>query len=188
MRTFLKLNTLLIISGLILAAEIVYAATTYSVPGGGSVLQVNEWSACKNVTNNNGLPLFVPTGSSAEWYSLIDNGAPSVSLSNCSGTNLCSIADCANVDGWAQDLDVPNTPVDVEIYRDGPVGTGTLVGRVTADQPYTGYANHGFNFTIPGSLRTGNSISLYIYSIGKNSSGSDDGDNAYIGTKIIRCI
>jgi hypothetical protein len=113
--------------------------------------------------------------------------AYSLSSLTAHAANMCLIADCVNVDGWAQDLDVPNTAVDVEIYRDGPVGTGSLVSRITADQPYAGYANHGFSFSIPSSLKTGNPIALYIYSIGKNKTGGDDGDNAFIGTKVIQC-
>ncbi|MBX4209465.1 hypothetical protein KW799_02135 [Candidatus Parcubacteria bacterium] len=50
-----------------------------------TVSTVNEWSLCRNVDNGNTNDIFVPTNSAGEWQSLINNGAPNVSLAACYG-------------------------------------------------------------------------------------------------------
>lgn len=42
------------------------AATMYTIPP-GQTATINEWGVCRNVRNNNGAPVMVPTGSPSEW-------------------------------------------------------------------------------------------------------------------------
>ncbi len=88
-------------------------------------------------------------------------------------------ASCTVMTGWTCDPDNYSQPLSVNVYKDGPLGTGDLVGEYTAntsrpDAAYRcgGYANHGFSITPPNSLKDGSPHSIYVYAV----------DNQYSGT------
>jgi hypothetical protein len=73
-------------------------------------------------------------------------------------------ADCTAITGWAWDSTQPNTPISVDIYSDG-----MLVMTVAANQfrqdlfnAGVGNGNHGFSFTVPMSLKDGQSHSISV--------------------------
>ncbi|MHB9019584.1 MAG: fibronectin type III domain-containing protein [Minisyncoccota bacterium] len=73
---------------------IAQAATSYQVNSGATVT-VDEWSACKKVTNNNSLALFVPTNTELEWTTFKTN-APNIVLSDCISAPLAPASLAAN--------------------------------------------------------------------------------------------
>ena len=75
--------------------------------------------------------------------------------------------------GWALVPVKAPASIDVDLYLDGPEGTGALLGTVHADRPRgdvnqaTGYAgDHGFAFTVPDSARDGHAHQLFVYARG----------------------
>ena len=64
-------------------AGMAYASQYHRLGGWGTSTNINEWGICKNVTNNSGNEAFIPTNSSGEWNSLINNGGASLRLSPC---------------------------------------------------------------------------------------------------------
>ncbi|MEK7649568.1 MAG: NBR1-Ig-like domain-containing protein [Patescibacteria group bacterium] len=81
--------------------------------------------------------------------------------------------DCAVQQGWTCDADNYSQALNVNIYADGPAGTGVLVGsnvpanfsRPDVASSCGGNANHGIEWTIPSSLKTGTDHTLYMYGI-----------------------
>ena len=81
-------------------------------------------------------------------------------------------ADCNSLSGWAYDPDSPGTSIYVDVYKDGPAGSGTGVGRYLANvsRPDVNAAlgvggNYGYSIATPNSLKDGAAHSLYIYGI-----------------------
>ena len=61
----------------------------------------------------------------------------------------------ATLEGWAVDFDVPNTPVEIHVYRGGPFGVGTFFTSFIASRPRPDltiacgiHGNNGFNINI----------------------------------------
>lgn len=89
-------------------------------------------------------------------------------------------ATCSNLAGWTCDQDSYTTPLTVKVYKDGPVGTGTLVGQATANltreagvaNQCGGNAQHGFSVDTFSALKDGANHSLYVY--GVNTGGGSD--------------
>ncbi len=74
--------------------------------------------------------------------------------------------------GWALDRDSAPAPIDVQFFLDGPVGSGSLLGNVTAKQPRpdvnqaTGLpGDHGYSFALPSSVHDGLVHTLYAYGV-----------------------
>jgi Kelch motif len=74
--------------------------------------------------------------------------------------------------GWTYDPDVPSQNNTVQIYADGPAGSGTLIGTLTANSPrsdvnsaFSISGDHGFTFSIPANLKDGKQHQLYAYGI-----------------------
>jgi RHS repeat-associated protein len=73
--------------------------------------------------------------------------------------------------GWACDGDNFGTALQVDFYVNGPLGSGTHLGAVTANVPREAgvaancgnNANHGFTFSVPSQYRDGASHPLYAY-------------------------
>ncbi len=70
--------------------------------------------------------------------------------------------------GWAIDIQNPTVKINVVLYVDGPVGTGTLLGTVAASgngpgAPFT--QGHSFTFTLPANLTNGSAHDIYGYGI-----------------------
>jgi hypothetical protein len=85
----------------------------------------------------------------------------------------------ASIQGWAADLDMPDTSVNVTVYLGGPMGAGTNMGTFAATvvrpdvNQYFGISgNHGFSFSM-SSCPSG--MPVYIYALdpeGQNGDGS----------------
>lgn len=95
------------------------------------------------------------------------------------------VADCTHIAGWARDPDTTNA-INVHFYRDGPSGTGTYMGSITADKyrgdlPFSD-KNHGYDITTPDNLKDGKIHAIYAYAI--DSSG---GTNPLLGSSSIVC-
>ncbi|HEX7773328.1 MAG TPA: hypothetical protein VF435_12955 [Pyrinomonadaceae bacterium] len=72
--------------------------------------------------------------------------------------------DCQSLEGWAWDASQPNTPVSVDIY-DGAQKLATVrANQFRQDILNAGIGNgqHGFTFSLPESLRNGQSHSIRI--------------------------
>lgn len=82
-------------------------------------------------------------------------------------------ADCNRIKGWAIDLDDPYTPINIHVYRDGPAGSGHLVGGYTTGvrrydlDPIIGYSviDAGFDFKTPIEFIDNKAHTLYIHAI-----------------------
>ncbi|MEA3431041.1 MAG: putative metal-binding motif-containing protein [Nanoarchaeota archaeon] len=87
-------------------------------------------------------------------------------------------ANCEGIWGWARDPDyqAAGEYIDVHFYADGPAGTGTYIGAVTANQPSEvgvgGNGNHRYSFLTPVSVLDGMSHDVYVYAI-NNPSGNN---------------
>jgi hypothetical protein len=92
-----------------------------------------------------------------------------------SPTGYHDAATCDATWGWACDSSDFNNPVEIQIYADGPMGTGSLVASgISANQNRSdiastcgGNPNHGFVWNIPNSLKTGTSRNLYVYAVNR---------------------
>ncbi|WP_127714075.1 hypothetical protein [Halobacteriovorax sp. HLS] len=112
----------------------------------------------------------------ANWYALefsqlnppvVDN-PPTNSGSGVMGS-VDVISSLGKINGWAGDSFNVNSTLQVEFYLDGPKGSGTFLGSVSANLPggsVTG--NHGFIFFIPSQYRDGSAHQLYGYAIDSN--------------------
>ncbi len=79
-------------------AAIVYAAASYQV-NYGATSTIDEWSTCKKITNSsgNGLAIFVPTNTSAEWNAFYSNKPTGVTEAGCSPTiSSMGVGSCNN--------------------------------------------------------------------------------------------
>jgi Domain of unknown function (DUF1906) len=82
---------------------------------------------------------------------------------------------CDQLAGWAQDPNSPTTSIPVDIYLDGPAGSGTGIGRFSAANPRSdlctaiGSCNHGFTIQPPSSLYDGHAHTIYAYGIAVTS-------------------
>jgi MYXO-CTERM domain-containing protein len=80
--------------------------------------------------------------------------------------------DCSSIRGWAQDPDIPDEPVTVEVWFDGPAGDPQATGvTIMADEhredlcTALGSCNHGFALEIPLSLRDGQPHEVFVYAV-----------------------
>ncbi len=101
-------------------------------------------------------------------------------------------ADCNQMTGWSIDLNYLNSPNQVAIFKDGPAGSGTILGYVNANQPRTsalcqsvGGQNcavcdsdpsqpqcaHGFIFQTPNSLKDGLTHQIYVHGMHIDNQG-----------------
>lgn len=88
------------------------------------------------------------------------------------------------LEGWAADMDNPETSIAVDIYRGGPVGVGTFLTEFVASNPRPDLTNafgipgnNGFKQNI-GSCPSG--TALYAYAV--DPEGTNGDGNAFIGT------
>jgi len=75
-----------------------------------------------------------------------------------------------SIKGWVYDPDIPNLPIDVRVYVNGPIGSGALMGIYKADMQRPDLAgvgiptNHGFKIPIPVQYQQ-LSNTFYVYAI-----------------------
>ena len=101
-------------------------------------------------------------------------------------------AGCDYATGWACDVDDYSKPLAVHFYLDGEYAKGgTWLGYIpTANvmreagvaNSCGGYANHGFKYNLPDSVKDGKPHTLYMYAI-----NVPDGANPLLGSKTITC-
>jgi hypothetical protein len=86
-----------------------------------------------------------------------------------------TMAECGTSSGWALDMDIPGTQIDVYFYLDGPAGSGTRIpvaGVATTTNiprpdvnalypPASG--NHGYTYKIPSASLTPGPHTLHAY-------------------------
>lgn len=80
-------------------------------------------------------------------------------------------ASCTVTTGWTCDPDNYTQAINVSLYKDGPIGTGTPMGTAIASGAREaavaaqcgGNANHGFSFNIPASIYDGVAHPIYAY-------------------------
>ena len=82
--------------------------------------------------------------------------------------------------GWALDKDNPSLSIRVELYLDGPKGSGQFLGSYLADTPRpdvneaTGLpGDHGYKVSLPAWLADGEVHLLYAYAIDSRNMGED---------------
>jgi hypothetical protein len=86
---------------------------------------------------------------------------------------------CDSISGWAQDPNSGGTAIPVDVYLDGPAGTGTGLGRFTAGNDRSdlcsaiGSCNHGFTIQPPANLYDGHAHSIYVYGIAVTSGAAN---------------
>ncbi|MBX4209350.1 peptidoglycan-binding protein [Candidatus Parcubacteria bacterium] len=103
-------------------------------------------------------------------------------------------ADCSASTGWSYDPDDQSAATAVHFYADGPAGSGTFIGAVTANIPrsdvnQTGIAgDHGFSFATPASLKDNAAHTIYAYGINANP-GNQNSNNALLSgsPKTVTC-
>ncbi len=92
-------------------------------------------------------------------------------------TSSCTISS-----GWTCDPNDYNQALDVNFYADGPVGSGSFIGSIKANQARPdlppagvcgGNQNHGWTFTTPEKLKDGKPHSIYAYAINIGPSGKN---------------
>lgn len=78
---------------------------------------------------------------------------------------ITNISITGRVTGWIYDAQQSNTIFDAHIYADGPVGVGTLLATVPANEIGPGglTAGHYFFYTLPASFANGQPHDLYVY-------------------------
>jgi hypothetical protein len=80
--------------------------------------------------------------------------------------------DCESIRGWALDPDLPDAPVEVQVFFGGPSDSPDAVGvTLLADEhredlcEALGSCAHGFTLEVPRSLQDGQSHDVFIYAV-----------------------
>ncbi len=107
------------------------------------------------------------------------NTASCVPPTNHAPTGVLDVANCEIIGGWSVDMDTPNTPGLVDLYYDGPAGSGTFLATVPANTlrpdvnaQFGITGNHGFTFSTPAVLKNTQSHTIYAYAIDTDPSHS----------------
>lgn len=90
---------------------------------------------------------------------------------------------CNAITGWAWDEDSPGAPLRVDIWLDGPAGSGWGLASITANQPspdvnaiypVTGNTPHRFNFDITPYIdfATSGPRTFFVYFLNKDQAGN----------------
>ncbi len=100
-------------------------------------------------------------------------------------------AACDEIAGWTQDPNSPNEPNDVQLFIDGPAGSGARMLRATADEHRTdlctaiGSCAHGFRVPTPYDLRDGREHTIYAYAL--TNSGAPANPVLGASPRMLRC-
>ena len=98
-------------------------------------------------------------------------------------STCCPVRDApCDWQGWALDLDEPNTEISVAVYRNG-VGVSwfpTGVARPDVSAAFGVGGNHGFDISIPNVPSGNQTFDVFAINVGP------DGDNPVIATRSIR--
>ncbi len=115
--------------------------------------------------------------------------SPALASSSPTGTFDLATNSTCEVAGWAKDPDTTN-PISISIYKNGPIGQGTLVKTLIADVyrgdlPFTD-KNHGFVYRFDFSSGLFDNIGHTIYIYGIDATGNPNA-NLYSSPKTITC-
>jgi len=72
---------------------------------------------------------------------------------------------CSHIGGWAYDSDSPSSHISIEVYKDGPYGTGTLSITTTANEFRSDVGGYAFGIDTPANLKDGYAHNVYIYAL-----------------------
>ena len=78
---------------------------------------------------------------------------------------VLDVADCTRIAGWATDSDTPNSAVLIDIYLDGPAGSGQFIATITANQSRSDVGAHAFDIPTPAQFKGTASHTIYVYAI-----------------------
>ncbi len=94
---------------------------------------------------------------------------------------------CGTIEGWAQDPDAPDTPIDVHLYFNGPAGDPNTTSIALTANEYRDdlceqlmSCEHGFSLLSPLSLHDGELHPIYAYGI-----DTEGGDNPQLSASPI---
>jgi hypothetical protein len=144
----------------------------------------NEGDPCQSASNSCGMR----NDGTIQCDGSCSASPPPDSLCGNPPTGNFDAVDCSSARGWSSDPDYSGA-VNVQIYRDGPAGTGTLMAVVPANQNYPGRGNVGWDWAIPSSMKNGAAHTLYVYGINVNAGGTPQGPNPLLSgsPKSITC-
>lgn len=108
-------------------------------------------------------------------YFTIRGASPPPPVNNFPFGWLDGITQDGIISGWALDKDRPSESIDVQIYFDGPAGSGTFIASVNANlyRPDVNQAegvtgNHGYNFPVPDRYKDGQTHTVWVYGIDRD--------------------
>jgi hypothetical protein len=174
--------------GVILKVKLTWTGTQNQLYLNDALVQTqSDTKLAPNWTSN--AALYLGTKESYGYgagYSVLDDTVDEFTILKPSGQNVTNNLPKGSYDGlkstyvlngWSYDPDNSNYSNSVKIYADGPIGSGALIGTVTADTTRSDVnstfgisGNHGFEFSLPNTYRDDLSHSYYLYGIDTNDS------------------
>jgi hypothetical protein len=177
----------------------------------------SDWNACSNgiqtrsITSSspegciNGNSMTIQSCTSGNGGSCESNGQCNSGLT-CS-SNVCQVASEPSADhaphggtsptegnmlrGWSGDIDCMNSGCTVELhfYMDYPAGNlQAFIGNTIADKQFAGTEKNNYVFALPSGYPNGQSHIVYVYALGKDAQGNNNGNNILLGTTNIAAI
>ncbi len=165
--------------------------------------QIEQWNGVWYCVGSGGVAPSPPPNNSAPWgcgtypasmtinFTVQTPPGPTYNIDN---------ATCTQLSGWAFDSNDSSASINVDVYVNGPAGSGAPGKRYLANYPrpdvdsaYHITGNHGFNIDPQTSsflgqyAKSGSSFKVYLYAIGINSQGQPDGNNPLMGIRTISC-
>jgi len=149
-KILISIVLIVVIGGLAVYAESAYFVSGingrgYKLPMSSPLVSVYEYNICKNVQNENlNYGAFIPTNSSSEWTSVINNPGQSLSISSCNSANNQLDWTVANngqatctFGNWSSNATFDNkgaTPITLTLVSGSHTGMG---GNATYSSPIT---------------------------------------------------
>lgn len=112
--------------------------------------------------------------SGTESYTFSNLALQALAASSTQPKGFLDLASCDQIAGWSCDPDQYRKTTSVHFYKDGEAGKGgTFVGSAKADQPREetvkqacgGYAERGYSYPVPDSLKDGQEHAIYAYGL-----------------------
>jgi hypothetical protein len=149
-----------------------YEAMRALLDQGGGPQDNKLWNLVRNIDSHTGGdrcsngPDASPCKEIAAWWTAAfgaSKGEGEASLGR-----ITEVTALGRVYGWAFNPKDASASLDVALYVDGPKGTGTMVGTVTANKPGNdGNApgDHAFTLDLPDAFRNGKQRDIYGYAM-----------------------
>ncbi len=153
------------------------AATNHASKDTGAIVFVADQTVNVSLDRTNGgcpgNPIPTPTcedPNATNFGGPLPCAYPPTGPTNNPPAGVLDAATCELIGGWAVDNDTPNQAVTIEVYMDGPAGSGTLVATVQANLPRADVGNHAFHIQpLPAQLRNGQSHTVHVYMLDTTS-------------------